>query len=239
MTGGPKYYIQSAHDPNDWDWGEVPSADLANIIVPAGYSVDLYAMVPIGDGNAGQDCGNVGNIAGTVCDHAMGLDESPNYATGDTDWVDTGFRFVEDDQTMHDGSLGIQREIWVKRGVSGTYTVRHPVTHGWGYMYFVSDTYFGTGRRWWRWRRWRLRQERVAGTCGPVETVGTGAKGTTYQLSIEPAAGATNIYTIFGDADDDMVIPRATKRPLPSAPTPAACPRPLCPSSPPRRSIRG
>ena len=95
-TGGPKYYIQSAHDPNDWDWGEVPSADLANIIVPAGYSVDLYAMVPIGDGNAGQDCGNVGNIAGTVCDHSMGADQSANVATGDTDWVDTGFRFVED-----------------------------------------------------------------------------------------------------------------------------------------------
>ena len=143
-TGGPKYYIQSAHDPNDWDWGEIPSAHLADVTVPAGYIVDLYAMVPIGDGSAGQDCGNVGNIAGTVCDHAMGLDESPNFATGDTDWVDTGFRFVEDDTTSHDGSLGIQREIWIKTGVSGTYTMRHPVTHGWGYMYFVSDTYEGT-----------------------------------------------------------------------------------------------
>ena len=37
--------------------------------------------------------------------------------------------------------------------------------------------------------------------------MGTGAKGTTYQLSIEPKSSAVNMYTIFGDADDDMVIP--------------------------------
>ena len=43
--------------------------------------------------------------------------------------------------------------------------------------------------------------------------MGTGAQGTTYQLSIEPAASAVNIYTIFGDADDDMVLPAGYQEP--------------------------
>ena len=43
----------------------------------------------------------------------------------------------------------------------------------------------------------------------------TGTRGTTYQLSIEPAASATNMYTIFGDADDDMVLPAGYQEPAP------------------------
>jgi hypothetical protein len=133
--GTPDYLIQTAHDPNDHTWSATPVTNFATITCPSGFVCDVHALVPIGDGNAGQECSSV---ADTSCDHSMGADESPNNVDPLGGWRDTGDRYLEDENTMHDGSQGILREIWVKEGITGQYTLRHPVTHGWGYMFTVN-----------------------------------------------------------------------------------------------------
>ena len=51
-------------------------------------------------------------------------------------WTDVGQKFVEFEGVLHDGSMGISRDLFSKT-VKGVYTLYHTTTHG-SYMYFVS-----------------------------------------------------------------------------------------------------
>ena len=68
---------QNAHDPNDHVWTQ---NKLATLNVPAGYVADVYALVPVGDGNAFTEaCVGDGGGAGCSTSHEHDETEMPNY----------------------------------------------------------------------------------------------------------------------------------------------------------------